>query len=191
MTSRWTYSFSNLGPKKQISGMTFYRVKIGKDVKWVSMSGIKMLEEARRAGVKRATAMKALTKYTGQVTQRRVARMRENIRRNWSEYSQALELGELDGNKLSKGIKSMAEKGNVGAGIFRDLERLLKMMTEEELQTLVKENKALLQDFFEDSDVFTGATSSPREIQTAEGNVSANAKRLRDRMLEIMARRGA
>lgn len=189
MASRWSYSVSYTGKKKQISGMTFYRVKMGKDIVWASMSGIRMLNEAWEKGVRRETARKALSKYTGHATQVRVNTMKANIRQNWSEYIQDLELGELDGNKLSKGIKSMAQKGNLKGSIFRDMERLLNMMTEEELQTLVKENKSLLQDFFEDSDPLTGATSTPRQIKTAEANVEANAKRLRDRMLEIVARR--
>ena len=41
--ARWTYSYSNLGPKKQISGTTFYKVSIGKEVRWLSMEGINML----------------------------------------------------------------------------------------------------------------------------------------------------
>ena len=50
MTARWTYSFSNLGPKKQISGTTFYKVAIGKETRWLSMEGVKMLAKAKEAG---------------------------------------------------------------------------------------------------------------------------------------------
>ena len=52
MTTRWTFDYSNLGPKKQISGTTFYKVSIGKETRWLSMEGIRMLQKAKEAGVK-------------------------------------------------------------------------------------------------------------------------------------------
>ena len=42
MTARWNFSYSPSN-RKTINGTTFYKVAIGSETKWLSMSGIKML----------------------------------------------------------------------------------------------------------------------------------------------------
>ena len=73
MKARWTYSFSNLGPKKQISGTTFYRVAIGKEVRWLSMEGVKMLQKAREAGVSQKAVLHQTKYFTSRGTRARMS----------------------------------------------------------------------------------------------------------------------
>ena len=69
--ARWTYSYSNVGPKKQISGTTFYKVAIGKETRWLSMEGIKMLQKAREAGVNQKAVLKQTAHFTSRGTAKR------------------------------------------------------------------------------------------------------------------------
>lgn len=188
MATRWSYSFSNLGPKKRVGGTTFYKVQVGSQSKWLSMQGIKMLEKAHDQGVKFKDVMKATSFFTGKGTQNRMAIMRRNIRANWAEYTMGMELGD-NPEKLAKGLKGMAERHVTDGDVFRDMDRLLQLMTEDELRTLARENKLLLSKYFADSEPLRGATATEEEVMSLEKNVNQNARMLRDKMLEILSRR--
>ena len=106
MKARWSYNFSNLGPKKQISGTTFYKVAIGKETRWLSMEGINMLAKAKEAGVSQKMVLKQVSNFTGRGTKVRVTRMRSNL----MAYLRDL-MGTEVMDRVRKGISKMTDLG--------------------------------------------------------------------------------
>jgi hypothetical protein len=102
MTARWNFNYSP-SERKTINGTTFYKVAIGKETRWLSMSGIKMLNNARQAGVNQKTALKASSYYTGQGTRIRIGKMRPSSHR-----------GGLQKDKQRRGSGSHSRRGNLG-----------------------------------------------------------------------------
>lgn len=184
--ARWTYSFSNLGPKKQIAGTTYYKVSIGKDVRWMSMEGIKMLEKAKEAGVRKVDVMKQTTHFTGQGTQRRLKRMRDNIK---AQLQGLMELE--DPERIRKGIANMTKLSGL-EGLYQEMVATLNNMTEAELRYFWKHNRTLMERFFEDSDKLKGtpATAAEQDVAGVEANIEKNARQILDKMLDIISRRG-
>ena len=184
--ARWTYEFSNLGPKKQIAGTTYYKVSIGKDVRWMSMEGIKMLEKAKDAGVRKADVMRQTTHVTGQGTQRRLKRMRANIK---AQLQGLMELE--DPERIRKGIANMTKLSGL-EGLYQEMVATLNNMTEAELRYFWKHNRALMERFFEDSDKLKGtpATAAEQDVAGVEANIEKNARQILDKMLDIISRRG-
>lgn len=184
--ARWTYSYSNLGPKKQISGTTFYKVSIGKEVRWLSMEGIKMLGKAKEAGVSQKAVLKQTSHFTSRGTRARVARMRSNIMANLRDL-----MGTEDMDRVRKGISRMTELGGLGT-LSDQMEATLNLMNEAELRYFWKHNRNLMEKFFTDSDKLKGtpATASETADAAIQANIRANATKILDKMTEILARRG-
>lgn len=186
MTARWNFKYSP-SERKTINATTFYKVTIGKETKWLSMSGIKMLNNAREAGVNQKTALKAAKYYTGQGTRVRIAKMRRRIAADLAE------LMELDPKKfegLRKGLGTMANlSGNYK--IYQEMQELLSLMTEDELQQFYRENQMLLAKYFTDSDKLKGtpATAAETDVKGTERNIARNAEKLLGKIREILARR--
>ncbi len=190
--ARWDYSYSNFGPKKRISGTTFYKVSIGKDVRWLSMEGIKMLEKAKEAGVTKSLVMKQTSHFTGHGTQVRVKRMRENIR---SQLSSLMDLGDpfvvYDSDRVKKGIANMTKLAGL-EGLYQEMVTTLNNMTESELRYFWTHNRQLMEKFFTDSDKMKGtpATAAEQDVAGVERNIEKNARQILDKMLDIISRRG-
>ena len=184
--ARWTYSYSNLGPKKQISGTTFYKVSIGKEVRWLSMEGIKMLQKAKEAGVNQKAVLKQTSHFTSRGTKARVTRMRSNIMANLRDL-----MGTEDMDRVRKGISRMTELGGLGT-LSDQMEATLNLMNEAELRYFWKHNRNLMEKFFTDSDKLKGtpATASETADAAIQANIRANATKILDKMTEILARRG-
>lgn len=190
--TRWTYSFSNLGPKKQIAGTTFYKVNMGSETKWLSMEGIKMLEKARQAGVQFKTVRKAAKHFTLTGTRRRLKTMRMNLQANLDALlAQSLEgfaeLGGL-GTKGGKGILSMLKIAGLD-GLRSEFEGLLTLMNEDELRRFFKDNWLLLTQFFDPSELFRMFNATMGELQSAVKQVQENGIKLRDKMLKMINER--
>ena len=186
MKARWTYSFSNLGPKKQISGTTFYKVAIGKEVRWLSMEGVKMLQKAKEAGVSQKAVMKQVTHFTGRGTKVRVTRMRANIMANLRDL-----MGTEDMDRVRKGIKNMTNLGRLDS-LTNEMEATLNLMNEAELRYFWRHNRNLMEKFFTDSDKLKGtpATASETSDWLIQANIRVNAQQILDKMTEILSRRG-
>ena len=184
--ARWTYSYSNLGPKKQISGTTFYKVAIGKEVRWLSMEGINMLAKAREAGVNQKAVLKQTAHFTSRGTTKRVKIMRQNIQ---AQLSSLMNIEDMD--RVRKGVRGMTVlAGNLG--LLQEMIATLNTMTEAELRYFWKHNRNLMEQFFEDSDKLKGTPATAAEQDTAgvEKNIEKNARKILEKMLEIIARRG-
>ena len=190
--ARWTYSFSNLGPKKQIAGTTYYKVTIGKDVRWLSMEGIRMVQKAKEAGVTKSLVMQQTSHFTGRGTQVRVKRMRQNIR---SQLSALMDLGDpfvvYDDERIKKGIANMTKLTGL-EGLYQEMVTTLNNMTESELRYFWTHNRGLMERFFTDSDKLKGtpATAAEQDVSGVERNIEKNARQILDKMLEIISRRG-
>ena len=186
MKARWTYSFSNLGPKKQISGTTFYKVAIGKETRWLSMEGINMLAKAREAGVSQKMVLKQVSNFTGRGTKVRVARMRGNIMANLRDL-----MGTEDMDRVKKGISKMTDLGGLES-LSNEMEATLNLMNEAELRYFWKHNRNLMEKFFTDSDKLNGtpATASETSDWLIQANIRSNAQQILDKMTEILSRRG-
>ena len=186
MKARWTYSFSNLGPKKQISGTTFYKVAIGKETRWLSMEGINMLAKAREAGVSQKMVLKQVSNFTGRGTKVRVARMRGNIMANLRDL-----MGTEDMDRVKKGISKMTDLGGLES-LSNEMEATLNLMNEAELRYFWKHNRNLMEKFFTDSDKLKGtpATASETSDWLIQANIRRNAQQILDKMTEILSRRG-
>ena len=184
--ARWTYSYSNLGPKKQISGTTFYKVAIGKEIRWLSMEGIKMLQKAREAGVNQKAVLKQTANFTSRGTITRVTRMRANIMANLRDL-----MGTEDMDRVRKGIAKMTELGRLDS-LSDQMEATLNLMNEAELRYFWKHNRNLMEKFFTDSDKLKGTPATASETADAriQANIRANATKILDKMTEIIARRG-
>ena len=184
--ARWKYSYSNLGPKKQISGTTFYKVSIGKETRWLSMEGIKMLQKAQKAGVNQKAVLKQTAHFTSRGTRARVARMRSNIMANLRDL-----MGTEDMDRVRKGISRMTELGGLGT-LSDQMEATLNLMNEAELRYFWKHNRNLMEKFFTDSDKLKGTPATASETADAriQANIRANATKILDKMTEILARRG-
>ena len=184
--ARWTYSYSNLGPKKQISGTTFYKVAIGKETRWLSMEGIKMLQKAREAGVNQKAVLKQTANFTSRGTIKRVTRMRANILANLRDL-----MGTEDMDRVRKGIAKMTELGRLDS-LSDQMEATLNLMNEAELRYFWKHNRNLMEKFFTDSDKLKGTPATASETADAriQANIRANATKILDKMTEIIARRG-
>ena len=184
--ARWTYSYSNLGPKKQISGTTFYKVAIGKEIRWLSMEGIKMLQKAREAGVNQKSVLKQTANFTSRGTIKRVTRMRANIMANLRDL-----MGTEDMDRVRKGIAKMTELGRLDS-LSDQMEATLNLMNEAELRYFWKHNRNLMEKFFTDSDKLKGTPATASETADAriQANIRANATKILDKMTEIIARRG-
>ena len=184
--ARWTYSYSNLGPKKQISGTTFYKVAIGKETRWLSMEGIKMLQKAREAGVNQKAVLKQTANFTSRGTIKRVTRMRANIMANLRDL-----MGTEDMDRVRKGIAKMTELGRLDS-LSDQMEATLHLMNEAELRYFWKHNRNLMEKFFTDSDKLKGTPATASETADAriQANIRANATKILDKMTEIIARRG-
>ena len=184
--ARWTYSYSNLGPKKQISGTTFYKVSIGKETRWLSMEGINMLQKAREAGVNQKSVLKQTSHFTSRGTKARVTRMRSNIMANLRDL-----MGTEDMDRVRKGISRMTELGGLGT-LSDQMEATLNLMNEAELRYFWKHNRNLMEKFFTDSDKLKGTPATASETADAriQANIRANATKILDKMTEILARRG-
>ena len=184
--ARWTYSYSNLGPKKQISGTTFYKVAIGKETRWLSMEGIKMLQKAREAGVNQKAVLKQTANFTSRGTIKRVTRMRANIMANLRDL-----MGTEDMDRVRKGIAKMTELGRLDS-LSDQMEATLNLMNEAELRYFWKHNRNLMEKFFTDSDKLKGTPATASETADAriQANIRANATKILDKMTEIIARRG-
>ena len=184
--ARWTYSYSNLGPKKQISGTTFYKVSIGKEVRWLSMEGIRMLQKAKEAGENQKAVLSQVKLFTSRGTRVRVNRMRGNIMANLKDL-----MGIEDMDRVRKGISRMTELGGLGS-LSDQMEATLNMMNEAELRYFWKHNRNLMEKFFTDSDKLRGtpATAAESEDARIQANIRKNAQQILDKMTEILARRG-
>ena len=184
--ARWTYSYSNVGPKKQISGTTFYKVAIGKETRWLSMEGIKMLQKAREAGVNQKAVLKQTANFTSRGTIKRVTRMRANIMANLRDL-----MGTEDMDRVRKGIAKMTELGRLDS-LSDQMEATLNLMNEAELRYFWKHNRNLMEKFFTDSDKLKGTPATASETADAriQANIRANATKILDKMTEIIARRG-
>ena len=184
--ARWTYSYSNLGPKKQISGTTFYKVAIGKETRWLSMEGINMLAKAREAGVNQKAVLKQTAHFTSRGTAKRVKIMRQNIQ---AQLSSLMNIEDMD--RARKGVRGMTVlAGNLG--LLQEMIATLNTMTEAELRYFWKHNRNLMEQFFEDSDKLKGTPATAAEQDTAgvEKNIEKNARKILEKMVEIIARRG-
>ena len=126
--ARWTYSYSNLGPKKQISGTTFYKVSIGKETRWLSMEGINMLAKAREAGVNQKAVLKQTAHFTSRGTAKRVKIMRQNIR---AQLSSLMNIEDAD--RLKKGIRGMTARAS-NLALLEEMIATLNTMNEAELR---------------------------------------------------------
>ena len=186
MKARWTYSFSNIGPKRQISGTTFYKVAIGSETRWLSMEGIKMLQKAREAGVNQKAVLKQTANFTSRGTIKRVTRMRANIMANLRDL-----MGTEDMDRVRKGIAKMTELGRLDS-LSDQMEATLNLMNEAELRYFWKHNRNLMEKFFTDSDKLKGTPATASETADAriQANIRANATKILDKMTEIIARRG-
>ena len=184
--ARWTYSYSNLGPKKQISGTTFYKVSIGKEVRWLSMEGINMLAKAREAGVNQKAVLKQTAHFTSRGTAKRVKIMRQNIR---AQLSSLMNIEDAD--RLKKGIRGMTARAS-NLALLEEMIATLNTMNEAELRYFWKHNRNLMEQFFEDSDKLKGTPATAAEQDTAgvEKNIEKNARKILEKMVEIIARRG-
>ena len=184
--ARWTYSYSNLGPKKQISGTTFYKVAIGKETRWLSMEGINILAKAREAGVNQKAVLKQTAHFTSRGTAKRVKIMRQNIQ---AQLSSLMNIEDMD--RARKGVRGMTVlAGNLG--LLQEMIATLNTMTEAELRYFWKHNRNLMEQFFEDSDKLKGTPATAAEQDTAgvEKNIEKNARKILEKMVEIIARRG-
>ena len=186
MTARWTYSFSNMGPKKQISGTTFYKVAIGKEVRWLSMEGIRMLQKAKEAGVSQKAVLHQTKHFTSRGPRARIKTMRANIMANIKEL-----MGVEDMDRVRKGIMKMTELGR-SEKLCDQMEHALSIMTEAELKYFWKHNRSLMEKFFENSDKLKGTPATAAEIDDVliQKNINENAEKILDKMIEIMSRRG-
>ena len=186
MKARWTYSFSNLGPKKQISGTTFYKVAIGKETRWLSMEGINMLAKAKEAGVSQKMVLKQVGNFTGRGTKVRVTRMRGNIMANLRDL-----MGTEDMDRVKKGISKMTDLGGLES-LSNEMEATLNLMNEAELRYFWKHNRNLMEKFFTDSDKLKGtpATASETSDWLIQANIRRNAQQILNKMTEILSRRG-
>ena len=186
MKARWTYSFSNTGPKKQISGTTFYKVAIGSETRWLSMEGIKMVQKAREAGVNQKAVLRQTANFTSRGTAKRVTRMRANIMANLRDL-----MGTEDMDRVRKGIAKMTELGRLDS-LSDQMEATLNLMNEAELRYFWKHNRNLMEKFFTDSDKLKGTPATASETADAriQANIRANATKILDKMTEIIARRG-
>ena len=184
--ARWTFSYSNMGPKKQISGTTFYKVTIGKEARWLSMEGIKMLQKAKEAGVNQKAVLGQVKHFTSRGTRVRINRMRGNIMANLRDL-----MGTEDMDRVRKGISRMTDLGGLGT-LSDQMEATLNMMNEAELRYFWKHNRNLMEKFFTDSDKLKGtpATASETEDARIQANIRKNAQQILDKMTEILARRG-
>ena len=184
--ARWTFSYSNMGPKKQISGTTFYKVTIGKEARWLSMEGIRMLQKAKEAGVNQKAVLGQVKHFTSRGTRVRVNRMRGNIMANLKDL-----MGIEDMDRVRKGISRMTELGGLGS-LSDQMEATLNMMNEAELRYFWKHNRNLMEKFFTDSDKLRGtpATAAESEDARIQANIRKNAQQILDKMTEILARRG-
>ena len=186
MKARWSYSFSNLGPKKQISETTFYKVAIGKETRWLSMEGIKMLAKAKEAGVTQKMVMKQVSNFTGRGTKVRVTRMRGNIMANLRDL-----MGTEDMDRVKKGIAKMTDLGGLES-LSNEMEATLNLMNEAELRYFWKHNRNLMEKFFTDSDKLKGTppTASETSDWLIQANIRVNAQKILNKMTEILSRRG-
>ena len=186
MKARWTYSFSNLGTKKQISGTTFYKVAIGKETRWLSMEGINMLAKAKEAGVSQKMVLKQVGNFTGRGTKVRVARRRSNIMANLHDL-----MGTEDMDRVKKGISKMTDLGGLES-LSNEMEATLNLMNEAELRYFWKHNRNLMEKFFTDSDKLKGtpATASETSDWLIQANIRRNAQQILNKMTEILSRRG-
>ena len=184
--ARWTYSYSNLGPKKQISGTTFYKVSIGKETRWLSMEGINMLAKAKEAGVNQKAVLKQTAHFTSRGTAKRVKIMRQNIR---AQLSSLMNIEDMD--RLKKGIRGMTARAS-NLALLEEMIATLNTMNEAELRYFWKHNRNLMEQFFEDSDKLKGtpATAAEQDTASVEKNIEKNARKILEKMLEIIARRG-
>ena len=190
MGTRWNFSYSP-SERKTISGVTYYKVAIGKETRWLSMSGIKMLHNAKQAGVTQKTALKGASYYTGQGTKIRLGKMRRNIASNLAEL---LYINENDFEKLRKGINNMTKNMSNTPGnavLMAKMTELLKLMTEDELKEFYEQNKMLLERFFTDSDKVKGtpATATEAQVAAVDKNIAKNAQKIIGKMERILARR--
>ena len=134
MTARWNFKYSP-SERKTINGTTFYKVSIGKESRWLSMSGIKMLNNAREAGVNQKTALKATKYYTGQGTRVRLGKMRRRIA---GDLAELMQFSPEDFQRLRLGIANMTNlSGNMK--LYNEMVKTLQLMTEEELQQFYRE----------------------------------------------------
>ncbi len=184
--ARWTFSYSNMGPKKQISGTTFYKVTIGKEARWLSMEGIKMLQKAKEAGVNQKAVLGQVKHFTSRGTRVRINRMRANIMANLRDL-----MGTEDMDRVRKGISRMTDLGGLGT-LSDQMEATLNLMNEAELRYFWKHNRNLMEKFFTDSDKLRGtpATAAESEDARIQANIRKNAQQILDKMTEILARRG-
>lgn len=186
MTTRWTFNYSNLGPKKQISGTTFYKVSIGKETRWLSMEGIRMLQKAKEAGVKQKAVLGQVKHFTSRGTTIRLNRIRMNISQ---QLASLMNIEDMD--RVRKGIANMTKlTGN--QRLLSEMTATLQTMNEAELRYFWRHNRNLLEEFFTDSDKLKGtpATASEQDTASVEKNIERNARKLQDKMLEIISRRG-
>ena len=184
--ARWTYSYSNLGPKKQISGTTFYKVSIGKEVRWLSMEGIKMLSKAQEAGVPQKAVLKQTSHFTTRGTRVRVRKIRENIQQ---QLASLMNIEDLD--RVRKGLLNMTKLSS-NQELLKQMFTILDEMTEAELRYFWKHNRGLLEEFFTDSDKLKGTPATAAEQDTAgvEKNSEKNARKILEKLIGIVSRRG-
>ena len=186
MTTRWTFDYSNLGPKKQISGTTFYKVSVGKETRWLSMEGIRMLQKAKEAGVNQKAVLGQVKHFTARGTATRLNRIRLNISQ---QLASLMNIEDMD--RVRKGIANMTKlTGN--QRLLSEMTATLQTMNEAELRYFWRHNRNLLEEFFTDSDKLKGTPATAAEQDTAlvEKNIERNARKLQDKMLEIISRRG-
>ena len=186
MKARWNFSYSP-SERKTINGTTFYRVAIGSESKWLSMSGIRMLQNAREAGVNQKTALKATRYYTGQGTRIRLGKMRRRIA---GELADLMQFSPESFERLRLGIANMTNLSG-SEKLYREMVQTLSLMTEEELQQFSRENQMMLNRFFTDSDKMRGtpATASETDVKSTENNIAKNARKLLGKMQDILSRR--
>ena len=96
-----------------------------------------------------------------------------------------------DMDRVRKGVRGMTVlAGNLG--LLQEMIATLNTMTEAELRYFWKHNRNLMEQFFEDSDKLKGTPATAAEQDTAgvEKNIEKNARKILEKMLEIIARRG-
>ena len=150
------------------------------------MEGINMLAKAKEAGVNQKAVLKQTAHFTSRGTAKRVKIMRQNIR---AQLSSLMNIEDAD--RLKKGIRGMTARAS-NLALLEEMIATLNTMNEAELRYFWKHNRNLMEQFFEDSDKLKGtpATAAEQDTTAVEKNIEKNARKILEKMLEIIARRG-
>lgn len=145
-----------------------------------------MLKKAKKAGVNQKTVLGQVKHFTTRGTAVRLKRIRLNISQ---QLASLMNVEDMD--RTRKGIANMTKlTGN--QRLFSEMTVILQTMNEPELRYFWRHNRNLLEEFFTDSDKVKGTPATATEQDTAlvEKNIERNARKVHDKMLEIILRRG-